>query len=698
VTSARFALALILPALASPAAAAVEGTVHDATAEHRLESWREAVAVADDGSLRLAPSTVRLLPRTGDAPEARPVVWSTSPRGTEGLLVATGHDGELLRVGPGEEAAVLFTAGEPEVTAVLPGKGDDLLVATTPRGAIFRILADGRAELFALVEARYLWALAWDGAGRVLAAAGDPATLVRIDGDGNADVLFRPERESHLTALLPTENGDVLVSSDGLGRIYRVTPTGEATVVYDAPHREIAAMARDDDGTLWAVTVAERTRRGDRPRVRVRVPAAASEGRLIEETPGGTPDDVAGLWGEIEGLDGDEDADEIVRGTVVRLSPEGAPREVWAPTLPTPTAIAVDGAGRALVGTSEPARLYRLGSDGQRELLLEMDEGAVTHIGPDGAGGLLASTARPGVLYRVLSVTAERGTYHSRPLDGGAGARWGSLRWNGDIPAGGNVELAARSGDALPPGAGWSDWVPVSATPGVAPLAAPPGRYLQVRARLGRGAAGSSPVMRDVSARYRAANRRPAVTGLRLEPADGAGWRVRWEATDPDDDPLWASLEIADAPGGPWTPVASGRLASPHALTPEVLGAGTRHVRLTVSDDAANLPGEGATAAASAGPFLVDPDPPKLSEVAVARQDDGSLRVTARADAGPEGLTGAWVSTDDGATWWPAGAEDGVVDGPRDRLLAVIPASGSETVTVRVRDASGVEARTVARP
>ena len=94
-------------------------------------------------------------------------------------------------------------AGEPEVTALLPGTDGSLFIASTPRGAIYRLLLDHRAELFGTIEARYLWALADDGAGRVLTATGDPATLVRLDGSGEARVIFHAEAESHLTGLLP---------------------------------------------------------------------------------------------------------------------------------------------------------------------------------------------------------------------------------------------------------------------------------------------------------------------------------------------------------------------------------------------------------------------------------------------------------------------------------------------------------------
>ena len=80
-------------------------------------------------------------------------------------------------------------------------------------------LADGRTEIYGTVEARYIWDLALDGSGRVLVATGDPALLVRLDGEGPGRVLYRAEAESHLTCLLPHPDGGVLAGSDGQGRV-----------------------------------------------------------------------------------------------------------------------------------------------------------------------------------------------------------------------------------------------------------------------------------------------------------------------------------------------------------------------------------------------------------------------------------------------------------------------------------------------
>jgi hypothetical protein len=313
----------------------------------------------------------------------------------------------------------------------------------------------------------------------------------------------------------------------------------------------------------------------------------------------------------------------------------------------------------------------------------------------------VVTTGQPGVLYRLLTVTAEQGEYRSLPLDGGAGARWGLLSWHGEIPAGGRLDLSARSGDALPPGPGWSGWVPVSGLPGSTPLPVPPARYLQVRARFGRGVDGTSPVLRGLEARYRPVNRAPVLSRVTWAPAqpeggrppEGSGWTARWEGHDPDGDPLLIRLELAPTPEGPWEEVARGRLTSPLSLDPGERSPGTYRLRLSLDDGPANLPGEGRRVALTSEVVRYHPEPPALGPLLLETTALGERRLSVTVDAGPDTLSGAWCTADGGTTWWPAGAADGVLDGPRDTVVALVPPHGEGVVEVLVRDGSGAQAR-----
>ena len=112
-------------------------------------------------------------------------------------------------------------------------------------------------ELFDPPET-YVWALAWDASGDLLVATGDPAVLYRVNERGNSETLLRSE-ERHFRSLVVGPAGDIFLGTAENAYIYRVSPDGEAYVLYDAPGKEIPALA-----ALGANGLARAVRRGTR--------------------------------------------------------------------------------------------------------------------------------------------------------------------------------------------------------------------------------------------------------------------------------------------------------------------------------------------------------------------------------------------------------------------------------------------------
>jgi hypothetical protein len=205
-----------------------------------------------------------------------------------------------------------------------------------------------------------------------------------------------------------------------------------------------------------------------------------------------------------------------------------------------------------------------------------------------------------------------------------------------------------------------------------------------------------------MAVRVRPANRGPRLEAVRLLPPrpdpleDGASlWSAEWRGEDPDQDPLLVSLELSREPGGAWETLASGRLASPHALALEGREPGSYRLRVRLDDSPSNLPGEGIAIEGESRPVLFDPAPPGLGEISLRDGPAGRRLASVEADAGRDSLQAAWFSVDGGSSWWPAGAEDGVLDGPRDTLVATLPPGGEELI-VLVVDGSGSAARATA--
>lgn len=99
----------------------------------------------------------------------------------------------------------------------------------------------------------YVWALAVDSRGRLYAAGGSDAKVMRIDATEKPATVFESsELEAQALAVDKQDNLYVATSPDG--KVYKVTPAGQHTVFFDPKTKYIWALAFDSEGTLFVAT------------------------------------------------------------------------------------------------------------------------------------------------------------------------------------------------------------------------------------------------------------------------------------------------------------------------------------------------------------------------------------------------------------------------------------------------------------
>ena len=99
----------------------------------------------------------------------------------------------------------------------------------------------------------YLWGLATDSRGRVYAAGGSDAKVLRFDDPAKPTTVFEaPELSAQAIAFDAHDNLYVGTSPDG--KVYKVTPDGQKTVFFDPKSKYIWALALDTHGTLFVGT------------------------------------------------------------------------------------------------------------------------------------------------------------------------------------------------------------------------------------------------------------------------------------------------------------------------------------------------------------------------------------------------------------------------------------------------------------
>ena len=470
-----------------------------------LAGEADRVSIDADGRLTLARDAELLYETTA------PFLWSLAPAGGA-LWIGSGGGGRVFRLEPDGTAATVFEAAEQNVHAVHPDGAGEALAGTSPDGALFRV-GSGRAEQIFDPDDRYIWAVAADAGGNRFVATGDRGRVYRLSPAGEASLFYEADA-SHVLALAHDAAGNLLAGTGTPGQVLRIGGDGRGFVVLDSPYAEIRALRAAADGTFYAVAVGESAARSapapppppanSRPVPRVTtsttvtavVTADAGQASAATARPAQTAR-----------------ATSTGRGAVYRIRADGAWDTVWESARDTPYDVSIDARGDLLIGTGPRGRIYHVAEDPPRvRLLARAPARQVTSFAAGAGGATYYATANPGKVYRLAPDQAAEGTYLSEVRDAGTVAAWGTLRWHALTPGDSSLRFFSRSGNTSTPGDAWSRWSAAYREADGSPITSPRARYLQWKAEL-RGSA-DTPTLLSVTAAYLPQNLRPEITAL----------------------------------------------------------------------------------------------------------------------------------------------------------------------------------------
>src|SRR3984893_1695900 len=218
-----------------------------------LKGEARGVSVTESGVLTLAPSLSQLF-NTEQA-----YVWSSAIDSAGNVYLGTGHDGKLFRVGPDGKGSLLYKASELDVTALAVARDGAIFAATSPDGKVYRVTTDGKAEVYFDPPDKYIWSLAILGDGSLAVGTGDNGKLYRVRAAGAKpeSSLLVNTNQTHVMSLTVTKQGDLIAGTDPGGLVLRISAEGKAFGLYDAPLREIHALAPAPDGSIYALALSE---------------------------------------------------------------------------------------------------------------------------------------------------------------------------------------------------------------------------------------------------------------------------------------------------------------------------------------------------------------------------------------------------------------------------------------------------------
>lgn len=607
------------------------------------------LALSSDGRLSLAPTFTEL------HDPAVSHLWAAT-RDAAGNTFAAGVDGKIFRITPAGQSSLLATLEGGSVYA-LAVSGSDLLAAVSPSGKIHRIAPNGTASVFATLPARYIWALVRSASGDVFAATGDPGQIHRITPAGAASLFF-DATETHVRSLAIDSKGNLIAGTEPGGVVLRVSPAGEGFVLYQTAKREVTAVLAAPNGSVYAAASGART-----PASAAAPPTPPQMVQVQQQNPAqpqavvvqpAAPRPALAPPPAISASASSAGSD------VYHIAADGEPRRIWTSATLTVYALALDPNGRPILATGNEGRIYRIDSPTVYTRLADSTPQQITALAAASNGAIVAVSANPGKIYQLGPSLEKSGTFESDVLDSGAFTYWGRLRHDADL-AGGSIRLEARSGNLESTQKNWSPWSLVDPAKGER-IAAPPARYLAVRATLTASPAGASPVLRLLEAAYQEKNSAPAIERIDLtkpnyrfpsssssltasttltvppvgQPSRRAaaastptttesasatmnyekGWiGARWRATDSNGDTLESKLEIRGVEESQWKPLKDHLKDARYSWDSTAFADGRYRLRVTVDDAIDNYPGQQLSASAESDEFIIDNTPPVIESL-----------------------------------------------------------------------------------
>jgi hypothetical protein len=494
----------------------------------------------------------------------------------------------------------------------------------------------GKADLSPSTQSHYIWDLAFDSAGRLYIATGDPGAVYRVDPakPGAAPELFFKSDEAHIRTLAWDGKGNLIAGSDGSGLVYRIDSSGKGYVLFEAPRREITSIAVGANGTIYAACVGDKSRNPLPP-----LPVQGISSVTITVV-------------QPQSLQAANASASVPEGTEIFALSEGqAPRSLWTSKDAIVYALAARSDG-LLALSGNRGQIYRIQDDGSYADVGHLQAQQALSLASvweaDGVDQIFVGTGNIGKVYELGAMKAHE--YASDVLDAGAFARFGRVEIE---PGSAGYDILTRSGNVEQPVRGWSDWQPL--TDGA--VASPPGRFLQWKAVLH-----ANGVLGSVGVNYLRVNSAPVVDelvvvpGARLNPQanfsqnqtinitfpssnqnsgitydagtsqplqavkDRTAVTVRWAAHDDDGDTLAYSLFLRSDGDTEWWPLKKKIKDQAYSFDATLIPDGGYRVKVVASDSLSHSPGEALAGEKISDRFVVDTTPPAVTNLKAVGQ------------------------------------------------------------------------------
>lgn len=159
--------------------------------------------------------------------------------------VSIGPDGQV-RLAPA--TSNLHESEQPFVWSVAPDGAGGVIAGGGAQGTLIRI-RDGASEVLADTGEVGIHAVAAGTDGTIFFASAPGGSVQRIQPGGERGVFFQPEAR-YIWAIVPEPGGSILVATGMPGSVIRVQPSGAAETIFTTKEENVTALHRASDGTI----------------------------------------------------------------------------------------------------------------------------------------------------------------------------------------------------------------------------------------------------------------------------------------------------------------------------------------------------------------------------------------------------------------------------------------------------------------
>jgi len=502
------------------------------TYEEFLKGTAHGVAVRSDGRLELAPKFTLL----ADADAS--YLWSlrVDPKGA--LYAAGGSPAKVFRFDNGGKPATVFESTDLVAQSIAFDSKGTLYVATSPDGKVYRVPASGEKSVFFDPKTKYIWDIAFGADGVLYVATGDKGKVFSVTPDGKSEVFYASD-EAHIRVLAFDANKNLLAGTEPNGRVLRITrpdaksprkdkdsagSAADGFVLYETSKREVTSLAVAPDGSIYVAAIGEKQRNISTPPTTI---IASPQGTTtFTSSIGGVTGTVSGQLQPSAPFVAFPPA---LSSSIYRLSPEGAPDELWTSRDDIVYSLGFASDGRVLAGTGNNGALLAIDGHGVFAQLAKAGSAQITGIAHNASGKVFLCTANPGKVFSLGPEYEPEGTFESRSFDAQLFSQWGRIDWWGPPPptaaasgaksaaaSGGEprLEFFVRSGNTEDPGKEWSRWFGPYSKPG-STVEAPAARFFQWKAVIHDGRPGDG--INWVNVAYLPRNVAPVIDAIVLQ-------------------------------------------------------------------------------------------------------------------------------------------------------------------------------------